>query len=334
MELWTEARQSNNVATPTWEDHQYLNLPSNESHRSGAQKSWPAAGGELIKIRVKHRSPDGLKPPPNKHYPYLVQVAGYDDKDRILLQHVSFVAFIDPGKDWKITEAVAPLAKETKRFTVSLIAMSGGGNYQISHLDIVEVRTTTLFKICSTILIIAWSGWILWAIRKQRKQRPWTNPSSIFATAWIIGWGVLLVFPRTVDIPRPFFSHFNSPAKTIDTPVSEYRVPASPQAPDKEATSRIAPEPISWTNKTLTLFKNHWGGRFLLHLSVMGLFAGVLLLLMQPRQALPFIIAMVVGVELIPWIWLGNIDNDDASDIVAYGIAIALALPISARFRR
>lgn len=71
-----------------------------------------------------------------------------------------------------------------------------------------------------------------------------------------------------------------------------------------------------------------------MHLGVMGLFSGVLLLLMKPGQAYPFIIAMAVGIELVPWIWLGNFDRDDASDLVAYGVAIALAVPIAGKLRR
>lgn len=71
-----------------------------------------------------------------------------------------------------------------------------------------------------------------------------------------------------------------------------------------------------------------------MHLGVMGLFAGILLLLMSFEQAYPFILAMAIGLELVPWVWLRDIDYDDAWDVAASVMAIAIVTPLSSRFRR
>ena len=333
-ESWAGEPAVKGLALPDWKEDQSLHFLPTKDLRVGTRKTWEARGQESVKVRLTHRAPSGMQEPTAKKYPIEVLVAPYDRDGQMLARHLSLVAFSDPGKKWKVTEAVAVLPPETDRFSVSFVANAGVGDYEISALDIVGVKTTDWFSFVAVMLAILWSGWILWAVRKQREERGWVRISSIFATVWIIGWGIFLVFPRTIDIPRPFFSTFSSFPKPGSALIPESLPPKAPQLQNQNSPRKAAPEPVNWSRQILAWFKDHRGGRFLMHLGVMGLFSGVLLLLMKPGQAYPFIIAMAVGIELVPWIWLGNFDRDDASDLVAYGVAIALAVPIAGKLRR
>jgi hypothetical protein len=65
----------------------------------------------------------------------------------------------------------------------------------------------------------------------------------------------------------------------------------------------------------------------------MGLIAGLLFLAVPPRLGLPYILAMIVGGELVPYLWLGDFEPDDILDLSAYIIATFAAIPISRAIR-
>ena len=71
-----------------------------------------------------------------------------------------------------------------------------------------------------------------------------------------------------------------------------------------------------------------------MHLGVMGVFTGGLLLLLPLRNAWPFILSMIVGIELLPALLIKNSDSTDLIDLLAYLLAIALAIPIAAKIRK
>ncbi|YCM44230.1 hypothetical protein V2O64_23260 [Verrucomicrobiaceae bacterium 227] len=329
-------------------------------------------------MRLRHRSPNGLKNP-DTGPPLLVQVVGYTHENRPLIKSAIIIAGSDPGKSWKTLEAVGQIPKEAVTLRLMVISRSNGGDYQISELDAVQVERPLWVSILLVSLTGGWLTWIFLILRQNSHQSFRPRASTVFATLWIFSWAFLLVFPRPVELPRPFFQTYQTSKVTPSTQAQEWsaanvletpkppKTPATPKPPNTppvpnlpkdpvqtsppptnpEATPRpeivtkpapkYLPPALEKSNPLIRLrqwFKTLKGGRFLLHFGVMGSFAGVLFLLISVRRAWPAIIAVALGAELIPWILIGTVDQDDLWDLLAYALAAGIAALIARRLRR
>lgn len=337
LEPWTQIDTPQKASLPTWQmDGQLLEFSDQDKTRSISNKSWAANGAKFVKVRLTHRTTDDFHfKESTPGYPILVHITPFDAAHHPLLEGVSVISSVPPNQTWRTREAVAPLPDHVEHFSLFITTNADSGSYQIESLDVVSADLRAWVPFATPLLFIVWTGWILWAIRRRRGEGSGINPSSIFCAIWIILWGSLLVFPRFLDIPRPFFETFNSSSGESSQHRIEsenFELPPPPQ-PSSIQNSDESKRTAEWRN-ALYWLKKKAGGRFLLHLGVMGLFAGVLLLLMPFQQAYPFILAMAIGVELVPWFWLRDIDRNDAWDVVSYAVAIAIVTPVTSRFRR
>lgn len=56
--------------------------------------------------------------------------------------------------------------------------------------------------------------------------------------------------------------------------------------------------------------------------------AGFLLLLYPITTAAPFILIIMLGGELIPYLWLGEFDLSDQIDLIAYASSLTITIPV------
>ena len=308
-----------------------LEFAPQRNRPSQIQSSWLATGTEQIKVRIRHRSVGEIKAyPGQKRSPVLIAVTGIDGNNHPILDHVGHIVVQSPTNSWRTSEAVMPLDPKSRKFSFSILASGEEGLLQISALDITGVQKAPWFTLTAIIICLLWTAWIFQTL-KPHQARKWI---SLITTIWLLGWGAYLIFPRTIDIPRPFFPTFW--ITSSDEPLPEESAiigPANKEKIRKKSGSAPAIK-LPPTENVRKWFKSFGGGRFLMHLGVMGLFTGGLLLLLPLRNAWPFILSMIVGIELLPALLIKNSDSTDVIDLLAYLLAIALAIPIAARTRK
>ena len=330
----------------TWRRHQNTEFPklvSNDEnnpvlefnlydHRQAmAIKTWIADGTELIKVRIRHRSTKAITTAPDQKLdPISVTVSGLDENNHLILDRVGHIVVGSTTDSWKTSEAIMPLSKEARKFSFAIVATGSSGNFQISDLDIVQVKQADWFTVPALMLWALWALWFYQAVHPHQSFKL----VSLVTSLWILGWAGYLVFPRTIDIPRPFLTQFWMAAQS--------EVPQeAPQAdqPEKAPVTlkKTGPQPKAEkppTDSARKWFKSFGGGRFLMHFGVMGVFAGGLLLLLPLRNAWPFLLAMVIGIELLPALLIDNADRDDLGDLLAYILAIIISIPAAGRVRK
>ena len=182
--------------------------------------------------------------------------------------------------------------------------------------------------------LMLWALWALWFYQAVHPHQSFKLVSLVTAL-WILGWAGYLVFPRTIDIPRPILTQFWMASQS--EPLPETGKPISPEGLPTTTLIKSGPPPEIKqppTDSARKWFRSFGGGRFLMHFGIMGVFAGGLLLLLPIRNAWPFLVAMVIGIELLPIILIDNADGDDLADLLAYLAAIAAAIPTAAWVRK
>jgi FtsH-binding integral membrane protein len=340
LQEWGDAQFSPRSQVPHWNNEGFLSYPSQEGLRTASSRYWMANGGELVKVRLKHRAPGGLKDPgPGKGPPILVQIVGYTPENHPMIKSATTIAAIDPGESWNTTELVGRVPMEARTFRLIVISQSHGGDYQLAAIDAVEVRRPVWIIFAFALIASGWLAWIWISLRQKRREHARFSPSTLFASLWIFAWAVLLVFPRPTDHPRPFFKTFNTSSINQSAQAREWDA-SNATIPEKKTSELVRNSRIPASEKTRSSqgiqqwFKSLKGGRFFLHLTVMGIFSGTLLLLIPLKQALPAIVSITLGAELIPWILMGVADQKDIWDLIAYTLAIGAALSISRLLRR
>lgn len=336
LDSWTEAGGFGNPRALKIVDDGILQIDSSGPNRAGTKRSWLTEEAQFAKVQIRHRAPGELKQiSPAKKYPLLIQLAGYETVGARFLEAPATLDFASPGPDWETLDTVIPIPEGSKFFTLIISILSNEGSYQISGIEVTEVETRPWFIPACVILVGLWAGWIYWAIQRGHRDSSPPRLSSFLATAWILIWGSILVFPRPIDIPRPFLQTFNTASSAIKQPGTRFIVeepkPKTDSTPKENRKADTRPSP--WWKSLLSWFKAHPGGRFLIHFGVIGLFAGILFLITSPRQGLPFVIAVTIGTELVPWLWLGDFESNDHLDLLAYVSATLVAIPIATRLK-
>ena len=301
---------------------QILEFTPQKQHQIISINSWQATGAEKIKVRLRHRSVDKIKPSPEQQTdPISISVTGIDENNHLILDRVGHIVAANTTETWKASEAVMPLSEKARRFDFAIVIAGESGSLQISDLDIVGVQKASWFTAVSLIIWILWAIWIFKALRRFQHS----FLICLLSALWILGWSGYLVFPRTIDIPRPFSSQFWVP--TNDAAVHKAALVLNPTKARKSGPAPKANQPP--TDNARKWFKSFGGGRFLMHFGIMGVFAGGLLLLIPLQSAWPYIFTMVVGIELVPAILIHNANGKDLLDLLAYCLAIAAAIPIA-----
>ncbi|MGC6567929.1 MAG: hypothetical protein ACON38_20240, partial [Akkermansiaceae bacterium] len=324
---WAEEETFGKGMPPRMIDNKTLRFIPNELARSGTRRSWRAEDSH-IKVRIKHRAPEPLKEiSPEKKYPVLIQLAGYEKIGAPYLEGPAILAFSSPSSDWETTEAVIALPEGTGVFTLYLSTLSENGVYEVSDIRITGVQERPYYTFSAAILVLLWGLWIYHAIRYLGGA--WTNkPTTLWvATVWILLWMGIVVFPRPIDIPRPFSETFQTGSSSIHR-TGERMTPE--ETPTREQTSKKqAVKKHRTTNwqSSLSKIKTHPAGRFLIHFGVMTLFGGVLLYMIPLKTGLPFILFTMLGGEVVPYLWLGNFDLSDQLDLVAYAASLVVVIP-------
>lgn len=283
----------------------------------------------MIKVRLRHRSINSgnVSPEQNSRLP-LVTINGINENHHHIFENVGFIISGSNSENWQTSEAVLALHEDSHHFAFRVFVPGEETSLYISDLDLVEVREASWFPAFTGLLWTLWAIWIFLTIKSHQSQ----VFISLITTLWILSWGGYLIFPRTIDIPRPFLSTFW--IETKNTQENDSVVVDTPAAQKKPA--KIGPKPAVEhppTEKARKWFKSFGGGRFIMHFGVMGVFIGGLVLLLPPRNAWPYIMTMIVGVELVPAAVGSNTDFKDLIDILAYLLALALAIPIAKRVR-
>jgi len=333
LEELIEWRRQKGALPPSLTEEGFLEFSPQKDQQAISVKTWPVSGGEKIKVRVRYRSPVPIETSSSDdHLPVSITVVGIDHHHRLVLDRVDHIVLDKAPGAWRETEAVAVISERAQRVNFGIIVSGESGSLQLSDLDIIEVGEGPFFTAISAILWILWAAWIFQTI-------PLSQPRifhRILITLWLLTWGGFLIFPRGNDVPRPFFSTFWMTHKEY-TEEKEAIVfnKANSQKTAKKPTPAPAPKakqhPI---DKARIWFKSFGGGRFLLHIGVMGTFIGGLLLLLPLRNSWPYIVSTIAGVELIPAILLRRADGNDVHDLIAYLIAASLAIPIASKIRK
>jgi len=233
LKEWGDPNFSPPSQAPKWHDEGYLSYPSGEGFRTVSSRSWLADGGEFVKLRLRHRSPEGLKDPgPGKGPPILVQVVGYTRENRPLIKSAIMIAASAPGKTWQTLELVGQVPKEATTLRLMVISRSDGGDYQISELDAVQVERPHWATVLLIALAGGWLTWIYLALRRHRKEFSRPQATTVFATLWIYSWALLLVFPRPLEHPRPLLQTFDTAKASPSVQAQEWPTPDTPTTPN------------------------------------------------------------------------------------------------------
>lgn len=325
--------QLRNYSLPEINTNQHLQFHTPDQNRCGFIRSWLVNDDRNIRINVKHRTVGNFPKKRDKQsFPLLVLISAYSKVSPHPLGGATIVDFSPPGSQWEVTEAVVTIPEDSHHVALTISTLSKSGHYEICELTVTGVEQRGWFNASGIILATAWTFWIFFSLR--RSSAPSKSPLAIsFATIWLVAWGSFLVFPRGFDIPRPFSDSFNTSSADLEKIASRHLQPAHQlQLKNKEVTP--APPPSRpWWMELYLWFKDQPAGGFVIHFGTMGLIAGLLFLAVPPRLGLPYILAMIVGGELVPYLWLGDFEPDDILDLSAYIIATFAAIPISRAIR-
>ena len=330
LEEITEWRRQNGSLAPSLDNEGVLEFSPQKGQQAISGKTWPVSGGEKIKVRVRYRSPNPIETSANDDpLPVSITIIGTDRYHRLVLDRVDHIVFESAPENWRESEAVAILSERAQRVNFGIIVTGESGSLQISDLDIVEVREAPFFPAISSIIWILWALWIFKAIKPYQPRLP----ICLLTTLWLVAWGGFLIFPRSNDVPRPFFPTFwmapNENTKEKEAIVFNQ--------PDSQKSAKILdPAPKAKqhpVDNARSWFKSFGGGRLLMHFGVMGVFVGGLLLLLPLRYAWPYILTMIVSIELLPAILIKNADSKDLLDLLTYVVAVCFAIPIASRIR-
>lgn len=315
--------------------------PEGPGQPSNAAISWEVTRSPMIKVAVRHTSPNGIRRNPEPSwYPGCVFLQSYQDGSDKAFDDIGMVAFYLSVGGWETNETVIPVTPGTQKLRVGISAAGQDGAYQISNLTVVGVRSARWFPWVVAPLWGLWGSWFLWAVHRCRTKNTWKHPTSVIAMLWILLWSGLLVFPRNLDSPRPFFTSFWSGKDAVETIQASRFIPAPSQAErPNHSQAAIGSKPDKnevkkpFTHRIREWFGGVRGGRFLMHFGTMGIFAGGLLIILPLRSAWPFILVLAIGIEIVPWILIGTADLADLYDASAYLLGIALGIPIAGKVR-
>jgi hypothetical protein len=328
LRSWCEGETFGKEAKPQTLEGGILQIRPNAHSRTGTRRSWRAQD-RYIKVRIRHRATEELHQiSPEKKYPLLIQLASYRDLSLPFLKSPDILAFRSPPSYWTTCESITPLPQDSKVFTLYLSTLANGGAYEISEILVTGVKQRSWFSLAVALLLIGWGGWIYRTLRQFHPTSYLPTIRPITATLWILLWATLIAFPRPIDIPRPFL-------KTFQTGVANERITAQRVMQPQDTTPKEKKkQPALQTSQTfnwqhsLSKIKNHSIGRFFLHFGVMMTLAGFLLLLYPITTAAPFILIIMLGGELIPYLWLGEFDLSDQIDLIAYASSLAITIPM------